>query len=371
MKKLLVLLLSVVAIMSLIFMGVGCKEEAAPAEEKIVEEATAEEEVTEEAPAEEEVTEEASKGTIYFLAYEMQNAVNILFAETIENYIEELGYEPKILSCDVKSDVQVQQMETAITTNPVAIIVVPVEPSTLIDGYVKAREMGILVISLDAWIEDTVADMNSVTGVKKLGQLAAEETIARLQEKYGEAKGKVFQLMGDTSSGYTTGIREGFDAVITEQSGIELITKDNPQWSAENAVNTIVDQVTVNRDYDAIFVHADSRIPLIVPALEEQGYGPGDIILSGTDGDPGALDMIKQGWLTFTESIPVPQQAKGTLFFLNDLLAGNEIEEGIYNIDGIDVELVNEEWGPTLYFPGINVSEDNVDDPTLWGNTAK
>lgn len=356
MKKILIYLFSIIFVFSMLFIGFGCKEEALPKEEA-VEKAT-----------EEEATEEASKGTIYFLAYEMENTFNIGLAKTIEEYGNELGYEVKVLSCDVKSDVQVQQMETAITTNPVAIVAVPVEPATIADIYDQARDKGILVISADSWVEQTVADMNSVTGVVKLGQIAAEQTVAELVKKYGEEKGKVLQLMGDISSGYTTGIAEGFDEVMSKYENIEVITKDNPQWDSVNAVDTIADQLTANKDYDSIFIHADSRMPLIVPVLEEKGYKKGDIILSGTDGDPTALDMIREGWATFTVAVAMPQLAKGTLFFLEDLLAGKELEEKEYEIDGLKVPLVKEAWGPVLYLPGVLITEDNVDDETLWGN---
>jgi len=41
-----------------------------------------------------------------------------------------------------------------------------------------------------------------------------------------------------------------------------------------------------NKDIDIIFVHADSRIPGIVPVLEGKGYKKGQVELMGTTVTP-------------------------------------------------------------------------------------
>ncbi|MHB1254533.1 MAG: sugar ABC transporter substrate-binding protein, partial [Candidatus Humimicrobiaceae bacterium] len=109
--------------------------------------------------------------------------------------------------------------------------------------------------------------------------------------------------------------------------------------------------------------------PSIVPVLEEKGYKAGDIKLLGTDGDPSALDLIRSGWITSTVGVPMIQQVGGMFQFLDDVLNGTAIKDGNYEVRGVkDIQLKNEEWGPTLYLPGTIITKENVDDPNLWGN---
>ena len=49
-------------------------------------------------------------------------------------------------------------------------------------------------------------------------------------------------------------------------------------------------------------------------------------------------------------------------------MEGEDIKPGNYDIRGIDSEIINEEWGPTLYLPGEVLTIDNSDNPDLWGN---
>ena len=59
---------------------------------------------------------------------------------------------------------------------------------------------------------------------------------------------------------------------------------------------------------------------------------------------------------------------RGMYEFLDDILAGNPLKPGNYDIKGVKAELVIEDWGPTLYLPGNIITKENVDDKSLWGN---
>jgi ribose transport system substrate-binding protein len=307
-----------------------------------------------------------TKGTLYYLATDMVNGFNIGSAENAEKFGTELGYEVKVLDAKNSPDTQINQVETAMTMNPDAIMIKAVDNQTIVESVKKAREKGIKVIAYDNTITGTKTDFASVLGTVRVGELAGTECVKMLEQKYGSPKGKILQVMGDLGDMYSVLIGEGFKNIMSKNPDIEVITKDSPGW--EGQANTVADQLVANKDIDIIFVHADSMIPSVIPVLEAKGYNPGDIKLIGTDGDPSALEKIREGWIQVTIGVPMIQQVWGMYEFLDQILAGESLKPGKYDVKGVQADLVIEDWGPTLYLPGNIITSENVDDKGLWGN---
>ena len=81
MKRGLIFLLTILFVVSMLFIGIGCKEEAAPAEEEVVEEA---------APAEEEVVEEEEPVTIVYMAKWTEGEVlQGIINDELDKYMED------------------------------------------------------------------------------------------------------------------------------------------------------------------------------------------------------------------------------------------------------------------------------------------
>ncbi|UCF06326.1 MAG: substrate-binding domain-containing protein, partial [bacterium] len=227
---------------------------------------------------------------------------------------------------------------------------------------------GIKVLVLDRFIIETKIDFTSALGTVKMGEIGSEESLRLLKEKYGEEKGVILEVMGDSGDNYSVTIHQGFESVISKYPNIELISKDTPGWDTNNTVNIVNDQLTARDDIDIIFIHWDGRVPWIYPVLEDKGYSKGDIKIVGTDGVPEALDMIREGWLESTVNTPIISEVNGIWEFMDEVLSGKEIAAGDYDILGVECELIYEDWGPTLYVPGTITNMDNVDDSQWWGN---
>jgi len=149
---------------------------------------------------------------------------------------------------------------------------------------------------------------------------------------------------------------------------ITVIDKDTKGWEMTEAANVAADQLTVNPDIDAMFVHTDSRFPGVVSVLEEKGKKKGDVYLIGVDGDPSALKLIREGWVNATITPPMNEYVLGAYAFLDKIIAGEQLTPGKYDINGVIGEIVQEDVGPKLIIPGILITTANVDDPALWGN---
>lgn len=374
MKKILLWLL--VISMIIVFSLMGCKKQAATTTAAettttttTVETTTAETAASETTKTEDQTDTPKGEGTIYYLLPEMLGPVQLMFEKLNKQYGEELGYKVVSLTANNQASEQLRQMDDAIAQKPKAIILNAVDASTVTASIDKAQKNGIPVLVLDRFIVDAKVNFTSALGTVRMGEMGAEESIKLLKEKYGEEKGVILEVMGDTGDNYSVTIHQGFQSIISKYPNIKLITKDTPGWETTATVNIVTDQLATRKDIDVIFIHWDGRVPWIYPVLEKAGYKKGDIKIVGTDGTPEALDMIREGWLQSTVNYSVPAETRGNWVFLDEVLAGESINPGKYNILGVDCELVNEKWGPTLYIPGLITTKDNVDDPNLWGNT--
>jgi ribose transport system substrate-binding protein len=178
----------------------------------------------------------------------------------------------------------------------------------------------------------------------------------------------VLEVMGDLGDMYTILIDQGFQDRMKRYKDIQLIVKDTPQWEPTVAANVLDDQLTARKDIDIIFLHADFRLTAMAPVLESHGYKKGDIKAIGTDGSPTGLDLVRDGWMQVNIAVPMVQQVWGLFEFLDDIQAKKPIKAGTYNVKGIESEIINEKWGPTLYLPGEIITKANVENPDLWGN---
>ncbi|MHB1346032.1 MAG: sugar ABC transporter substrate-binding protein [Candidatus Humimicrobiaceae bacterium] len=367
MKKQVILVVLTVFLVSISLVAVGCVQSEPKASELETTAAIVETTTATASGDAMQVNPQKGEGLVYFLAYDMINGFNIGTASYMEKFAKELGYDFKILNPNDSPDEQLNQFETAISLKPKAIIIKPIGVN-IVPSVEKAKSEGIVVISYDGTISGTPVDLQSVTGTVKIGQIGAQECIDALKAKNGSEKGTILHLMGDLIDSYAVEIAQGFDEVMKDYPDIEVISKETKGWDSTTSANIVADQLVVSKNIDAIFVHADSRIPAIVPVLEQKGYKPGDIILIGTDGDPSALDLIRNGWIYKSIGVPMVSQVYGCYAFLDKLLAGEELSPGTYDIKGSISELEIRDVGPFLVLPGTIIDKDNVDDPSFWGN---
>jgi len=317
---------------------------------------------------EEEAAVGASKGVVYYMAPTLFDEFQAGSQLMAEKFGKEAGYEVKSLNPNNNADKQIAQFADIIPLKPKAIILNAVDSATIVGSADDARNAGIPVLVYDRFITDTKIDFHSVVGTIKMGNIAADEVVRLLQEKRGEAKGVVLEIMGDPGDQYTVLIDQGFQDSLSKYPDIEVIAKDTAGWEPTIGANIVEDQITARKDIDIIFCHSDGRIGAITPVLEAQGYEKGDIILIGTDGAPSGLDIIRDGWMLETIAVPMVEQAYAIWMFMDDVIAGKELTAGEYDIKGLKAEMIIEEWGPTLYLPGQILDKSNIEDPNLWGN---
>ncbi|MDF0603868.1 sugar ABC transporter substrate-binding protein [Psychromarinibacter sp. C21-152] len=308
------------------------------------------------------------KGTIYYMVPTLLDEFQTESVSAIETFLGQVGYEVETLNADNKTDRQQSQMDTAILTDPAAIVLAAVDFNALAPFIDKARDAGIPVMIFDRQITSTESDFTSVAGTIEIGHVAAGEIQRLLEEKNGSVSGTVLQVLGDPGDPYTLDIQKGFEERMAEYPDVEIITKPAMQWEASNAGAIVSDQLQANPDIDLIFVHAAHLAVAAVASLESAGKEPGDVMLVSSNGAPVGLDLIRQGWEQVEVEQPLYAQAAALAMFADKVVNGEEIEPGTYDVLGLESELTIEDWGPTIKIPGAAITAENVDNPRFWGN---
>lgn len=311
---------------------------------------------------------EQQKGLLYYLSPSQMDEFQSGTTQYVQKFGKELGYEVRALNADNRAQLQMEQLDDAISQKPRAIILNAVDSATIIAGVNKARAAGIPVLVYDRFITDTTLDFHSVVGTVKIGQMTAAECLKILKKKYGAEKGSIIELMGDPGDMYTVLIDQGFRDSLKQYPNIKVVAKDSAGWEPTVAARVLDDQLTAGNKFDIAIMHSDARVTAITPVLTKHGYKAGDVVIIGTDGSPSGLDQIRNGWMLETVAVPMVQQVWGLFQYLDKVIAKKPLPTGAVDVKGVKSELKLEKWGPTLYLPGEILTKENVGNPDLWGN---
>jgi ABC-type sugar transport system substrate-binding protein len=207
------------------------------------------------------------------------------------------------------------------------------------------------------------------------GQQSGEAVVAHLTEKYGEPTGTVLEITGDMAQNVAQLRGGGFQDVLTQYEGIDLITEIGA-WDAAAGVDIVRDLASAE-DLDAIYMHSDCvYTPGTLQVLDELGKlvargEDGHIFLAGVDACLQALDAIRAGYSDQASNQPIPDFGVVAADFIEKELAGEAVEAGEVTQDGAlwsPARIEMSEIGPQLFLSTTSVGPDNVDDERLWGN---
>jgi ribose transport system substrate-binding protein len=309
-----------------------------------------------------------SKGKIVYLVPTLLDEFQTGSIDAITKFMKDVGYEVVALDGQNQTNTQMNQLDDQIKLKPAALIIAAVDFDAIKPGIEKARAAGIPVMIFDRQIVSTPSDLTSVAGTVEIGHIAATEITRLLTEKYGSAKGKVLQILGDPADPYTLDIQKGFEERMKDQPGVTIISVPATGWAADVAGNIASDRLLTDPDIDLIFSHAAHLTSAVAAVLEAKGKKPGDIMLVSSNGAPVGLDLIRKGWEQVEVEQPMYAQAAALAMFADKVVNKQEIKPGTYDVTGLKSELTIESWGPNIKIPGAAITKENVDDPRFWGN---
>lgn len=310
----------------------------------------------------------ADKRDVFLLIPDSGSAFYTQSANFMKPILEHGGFNLNVLDASMKADVQLNQIDNVINLSPAAIVIAAVDFDALGPGIDKAREAGIKVIAYDRGITNTVVDFTSVAGVGEMGRICARHMIELLKTRKGKTAGRILQIMGDPGDNYAVQLRDGFGDIMKDYPEVEVVTQAAHAWEPTVAANIAQDYLASTENVDGIFLASGYFSAAVVGVLETLAIKPGDLIIVDGDGDAAGFPLIKNGWQDAAVEAPLYAESYAVVAFLDQVLKGEKIAEGQYEILGLKSDLKNESWGPTISIPGRVITSANVGDDALWGN---
>jgi len=240
------------------------------------------------------------------------------------------------------------------------IAISPLDEETLRPAISRAIEQGIIVLTSDADAPGSDRQFFVAQALDKdLGYTLLDETVARIGDS-----GKI-AIVSDSP---TIQSMQNWIAAIQERAettypGIEIVSVDHTDGTAQRAYQFATDAMTRNPDLAAVLGMASTTCPGIAQAVEAAG-AIGEVLTAGYCSPNTAREHIKSGAMPFSVLWNPADLGYLTVWVGNHLAGGGEIT-GDFEIDGLEqtIQFLPENdiilLGPPAVFTEENV--DNFD----------
>lgn len=187
---------------------------------------------------------------------------------------------------------QVAQIEDFVTQGVDLIIAAPGDREALIPAYRTAADAGIPILSTGDRVEDESLEIGFIgADWKEVGILQTNWMVDKMSDSE-----KMARIGGPGASEYVEKRREGFEEVMAENPGIDLVFNQSAQdFNQEEGLRLAQDALTANPDLRAIWADSDALALGAAQAVDEAGIDHAEILITGTDGEPDVFDQIRAG----------------------------------------------------------------------------
>jgi ribose transport system substrate-binding protein len=287
-----------------------------------------------------------------YITFGLQFEYQVAMVEGIKKKAADAGLVMQIVDGKGDPNLQVTEVLDAVTKQPDALLVNPVDAKLIVAGVKRANEANIPVFIMENPPPEGkylgFVDFDNEGG----GAMGADE----LAKLIGE-KGVVLETRGSIGSDQAQLRHKGFvDRMKEKYPNIEVRSL-NTEWVADNAYKMVLDAFTQNPNIKGVFSHNDEMVRGVVSALRQINKlvppgKEGHVAVVGLDGTPLALDRIRQG--TQDASVGQDPYAMGGII-LDDIIAHFE----------------GKPFNPKGRTEPVLITKENVDDPHLWGNFGR
>lgn len=329
--------------------------------------------------AEDAVDTEKTPVTIAFAHKSFNSYFYTIMNESVKKAVEERGWVFENSVADYDPVRQNQQIVNFIEQKPDAIITTAIDSISIEEVIHRGNNAGIPMCTIDTNAVGGALAIDVSFDNYKAGQLAAQAIVEKLIEKYGEARGTVFNAYGKLTSNAWRLRKEGFEEVISQYPAITYLpraTEGKPELVKEELFKAFEEGMEIDA------VHCSSEHPGrgLVEALQELGYWQpfwkeGHIILVTIDAEPYFVGLINKGYADAAVAQDVIAYGNITVDLLeNYVLAGKEIPEGEYFYEGTywqvcDISITDNQAKVTI--PPYIIDADNSNDVRHWSYIAE
>jgi ribose transport system substrate-binding protein len=191
--------------------------------------------------------------------------------------------------------------ENAITRQPKALIIAPMDQEALIPVIRKAKAAGIPVITVgdDLGEDGRDAELAYIgQSYKQLGKLKAQYIVDKLG-----GKGEVLVVHGPRGLDYVEAQKLGYTEVFAANPGIKVVEGPYGNFSSDVGLKSTEDLLTIHPNPSAIFFDNDDLALGGVQGIKERHIQRSSVVLISSDGAQAAVAAVKAGDLDMVLSI--------------------------------------------------------------------
>jgi ribose transport system substrate-binding protein len=284
---------------------------------------------------------------IGFSVMDMQQPYWQTYTKGVEDACKAAGYQ--LILTDQKSNQQAEVSGSIDLINQgiSALIISPIEPAALPSVIDKAHQANIPVVIGDVGVAGKY-DAFVVSNNEDGGKLAAQYITQHLKDKSGAKEVLVIEVHpGAAVGGPRT---KGFLDEIKKHSDYKIVASLNGNDTVQGGYQATQNTLSANPNLSAIYATNDPEAEGAVQALKAAGKnGVKDVFLVGFNGDPPALELIKNGEMAATIRQDPYGQGEECVEIATKLMNNEKVD---YSDPGTK----------SVFFPVSVIDKENVDE---------
>lgn len=252
----------------------------------------------------------------------LNNPFFVELRDGAEEAAEEAGIELDVVDAQNDSATQTNQLATAATSGTDAVMINPVDSDAAAASVAPLIDADIPVVAVDRAVNgaeiQSLVSSDNVAG----GRQAADELAAAIGEE-----GEVIVLQGVAGTSASRDRGAGFEEGLAAYPNITVVAMQTANFDRAEALNVATNLLQANPDVTGIFAENDEMALGAIQALGDRAGD--DVSVVGFDGTEDGLAAIKEGTLTATIAQQPAELGKQAVAVLEQLLAGETVEENI------------------------------------------
>ncbi|MBV2144897.1 ABC transporter substrate-binding protein [Falsochrobactrum sp. TDYN1] len=272
------------------------------------------------------------------------NPFFVALASGAEAEAKKINPSVKVITVGFEQDLnkQVDQIDNFIAAGVQMIMLNPGDPNALAPAIQKAKDAGIVVVSVDTAAKG--ADLTVTTNNRQAGEISCQYIVDKLN-----GEGDVIIQNGPQNSAIIDRV-EGCKSVFEANPGIKILSDDqNGKSSRDGGLEIMQSQLTRFPKIDAVFAVADPQAigsSLAMKQLNREG-----IVIASVDGAPDIESELKN---------PKSPSIQATASQDPYMMARTAVELGYKALNGEKPE------NPVVLLDSKLVTRDNVEEYQGW-----
>lgn len=228
--------------------------------------------------------------TIGFAVSTLNNPFFVTMQTGVQSEAAKDGFKVLVENGNNDDSTQLNQVQDLIQQHVSAILLNPVDSSSLSSAVKLANKANIPVITLDRSVDSgKVATFIAANSVQA-GKMAAQELIKALG-----GKGQVVELQGSMGTSAEIDREKGFDTEIATAPGIKVVAKQSANFDRATAMNVMQNILQAHPNINGLFAQNDEMALGALKAI--QAAGKKNIKIVSIDGEKEAIADVNNGTL--------------------------------------------------------------------------